>query len=246
MSQRRLALISGGTSAIGGSIIDRLHADGFAIAFTFCRNRAEAERLQREYNALAYRLDFLEEPMPSFGDEVAVLVNNAGINLSGTDALTTSEKEIEESIRVNVIGPLRLAKLVIPGMLQAGWGRIININSLYGLMRPPRRLSYTISKYSLTALTGTLANELAATGITVNDVCPGPVDSSMLRAIGSRSVDEGRHASLDEYLERTGGDVPIRRLVRPSEVAAAVSYLASDGGAACTGVSLRVDGGIAT
>jgi NAD(P)-dependent dehydrogenase (short-subunit alcohol dehydrogenase family) len=99
-------------------------------------------------------------------------------------------------------------------------------------------------KFALRAMTCSLAQELAPFGITVNDVCPGPVDSAMLRSMGAGAVEEGRYDSVEEYLASVGQDLPTRRLVLPSEVASAVSYLASPESSACTGQAIRVDGGL--
>jgi NAD(P)-dependent dehydrogenase (short-subunit alcohol dehydrogenase family) len=129
-------------------------------------------------------------------------------------------------------------------MTNSRFGRIININSRGGLTSPANRLSYAMSKHALRALTQSLANELAPYGITVNDICPGPVDSDMLRDMGTAAVSAGRFSSLDEYLDDVRADMPTRRLVDPDEVAAVAEFLIAPSSGSCNGLALRVDGAL--
>lgn len=239
----RKVFVSGGTGAIGRGIVERLANEGHTIHFSFCSSEAEARELESSLGATAHHIDYSTEWAPPIS-QADILINNAGINLSGHDVLATSQEEIEATLCVNFGAAMRLCQHFVPEMKARTWGRIVNVNSLYCLLRPRIRLSYTTSKFALRALTGTLAAELASSGITVNDVCPGPVDSQMLRTMGQLAVEAGRYGSLEEYLQGVGRDVPIGRLISPAEVAEAVAFLISDLAGACTGLSLRVDGGM--
>lgn len=239
----RRVLISGGTGTIGATLVRRFSESGDEVCFTYARSQDQATQLAQDFDAKAYRLDLLAEfDPPDFEPEV--LVNNAGVNISGHPLSETTDEEVLATIAVNVMGPLRLCRRYAPSMVQAGFGRIININSLWGLSAPANRLSYALSKHALRAITKSLAQELAPFGVTVNDICPGPIDSAMLRAMGTAAVSTGRFATLDAYLDDVRQEMPIRRLVEPRDVAAVAEFLTTDEAASCNGLAIRVDGGL--
>jgi NAD(P)-dependent dehydrogenase (short-subunit alcohol dehydrogenase family) len=130
------------------------------------------------------------------------------------------------------------------GRRDRGFGRVVTINSGMGLVPPARRLSYGASKHAMRAATRSLAQELAAYGITVNDVCPGPVDSFMFREKAQAAIDTGRFADTAAYLADFLSRVPTGSLILAAEVAAAVAFLAAEDSGSITGVALRVDGGM--
>lgn len=240
---RRRVLISGGTGAIGAALVRRFAAAGHEVSFTFNRSHQRARRLAEETNAVAYQHD-LEAGVDPPEVEPEVLVNNAGINLSGHGLDATTDDEVMRTLIVNVMGPLRLSRHYAPSMIASGFGRIININSLWGLTAPANRASYAMSKHALRALTQSLANELAPHGITVNDICPGPVESAMLRDMGMAAVAAGRFGSIDDYLDDVRREMPTRRLVDADEVAAVAEFLSSSSASSCNGLALRVDGAL--
>ncbi len=222
--------------------MERFVSHGDIVEFSYNSRQAEAEALADRYGVNAIRLNFLGSWEPP--DTVAeVLINNSGVNLSGHDLAATTDDEVRQSMEVNVIAPLRFARHFVPYMRRLGRGRVININSIYGLAAPRLRLSYAMTKFALRAFTCSLAQELAPHAITVNDICPGPVDSAMLRKMGADAVAAGRYPDLQRYLTAVGNELPLGRLIMAGEVATAAAFLASPAAAACTGLALRVDGG---
>ena len=126
-------------------------------------------------------------------------------------------------------------------MVGASWGRIITISSIYGYRAVEGNLPYTVSKHGLRGLTATVAREYGEKGITANEVCPGPVDSNMLRRIAEeRAGSEGP----EHYLQEVRDELPIKRLISPDDVAWATEFLAAEESSGVNGVSLPVDGGM--
>ena len=172
---------------------------------------------------------------------IAILINNAGSVESGPfgklDPATFSAMW-----NVHVMGAVHATRAVLPGMVERGFGRIVNIASTAGLKGYAYVSAYCAAKHALVGLTRALALETARRGVTVNAVCPGYTDTALVRESIERVADKtGReHADvLAEYVR----DTPIRRLIRPQEVAAAVLYLCSAEAAAVTGTTLAIAGG---
>ena len=143
---------------------------------------------------------------------------------------------------VHVMGAVHATRVVLPGMIERGFGRVVNVASTAGLKGYPYVAAYCAAKHALVGLTRALAAETAARGVTVNAVCPGYTDTELVRASIARVADKtGRKQAevLAEYVDNT----PIGRLVEPREVAAAVLYLCSAEAAAVTGTTLAVAGG---
>ena len=163
-----------------------------------------------------------------------MLVNNAGIDVIGpfTDSLEDTWRRL---IAVNLEGTLRATRAVLDGMIQRERGRIINLGSDAGRVGSSGEAVYSATKGGIIAFGKALAREVARHGITVNCVCPGPTDTALLEQV--RSYDEKLHASLARA-------IPLRRLGRPADVAAAVVFLASDDAAYITGQTLSVSGGL--
>ena len=163
-----------------------------------------------------------------------VLVNNAGIDVIGpfTDSHEDSWRRL---IAVNLEGTLRVTRAVIDGMIARGRGRIVNIGSDAGRVGSSGEAVYSATKGGIIAFSKALARELARHAITVNCVCPGPTDTALLEQV--RDYDAKLHAALARA-------IPLRRLGRPEDVAAAVVFLASDAAAYITGQTLSVSGGL--
>lgn len=160
---------------------------------------------------------------------ITVLVNNAGI--SAFDSFLDISEELWERVQsINLKGPFLCSQAIVPDMLEAGWGRIVNISSSSAQTGAPWMAHYAVSKGGVIGLTKALAMELAAQGVTVNHVPPGFVDTPMLR---DSPVDVDEHALT----------TPMKRAGRPEDIAAAVAYLVSDGAGYVTGQTISVNGG---
>ncbi|MGH8516475.1 MAG: SDR family NAD(P)-dependent oxidoreductase [Panacagrimonas sp.] len=237
----KVAVVTGGARGIGRAIALRLAGDGASVAVWDLRGdgaEATAEEIrQTGGHAKACVCDAsvarevarcAAETREAFGP-IRILVNNAGI--VGFDRFMTITEEMWDwMMRVNMKGPFLCTKEIVPDMLAAGWGRIINISSSSAQTGASSMSHYVASKGGLIGFTKALAVEFAATGITVNNVPPGFVDTPMLR---ESPVD------VDAFALGT----PMKRAGRPEDIAAAVAYLASEEAGYVTGHTLSVNGG---
>lgn len=216
----RTALVTGGSRGIGCAVIARLEEGGARV---LAPSRAEldlADGAAVESYAAA-----LDEP-------VDILVNNAGVNpLAGLDELT--DAALEDTLAVNLTAPLRLCRALAPGMAARGYGRIVNVSSVWTVIGKARRLPYTISKTGLNGLTRALAVELAPRGVLVNAVAPGIVATTLTR-----------QNNTPEQIAAFVGQIPLGRLAEPEEVADLIAFLCSSGNAYMTGQVLVCDGGL--
>jgi NAD(P)-dependent dehydrogenase (short-subunit alcohol dehydrogenase family) len=168
-----------------------------------------------------------------------ILVNNAAAP-QGLDRQVIDEIPLEvfdEVIRVNLRGTYLMARAAVPAMRRRRWGRIINISSMAGVIAAPRSTPYSASKAGVLGLTRALAMDVAAWGITVNAVCPGALETS--RSVLSEDPD----LDVAAEMERRGRGLPVGRVGKPEDVAAAVCYLAGDGASFMTAQMLVLDGG---
>lgn len=240
---RRNVFVSGGTGTIGEAIVRAFHSEGHNVEFSYCRDIEKSASLCDELGISSFQVDFRRGfACPTINPEI--LINNAGINESAHGILETSDEEIYDSVTVNVMAAVRYARIYLPAMEAARYGRIININSVHSIKVPAGRLSYGMGKLALRAFTQSVAQEVAAYGITVNEICPGPVDSALLRGVARRLTERGEARSPQQYIEELKDKMPMKRLIHPDEVAFAALYFASDLAAACTGQSLVIDGAL--
>ncbi|MGE5503024.1 MAG: SDR family NAD(P)-dependent oxidoreductase [Actinomycetota bacterium] len=226
------ALVTGGTRGIGRAIAERLRADGMAVTVTGTRPDGTAPE------GCAYlACDFTDTPATeAFAARVAamgfdVLVNNAGINKISPFA-DIELADFERIQRVNVTAPLLLSRAMVPGMRAKGWGRIVNLSSIWGVISREQRASYSASKFALDGMTAALAAEVARDGILVNGVAPGFIDTELTRTVLG---EDGIKAVVEQ--------VPIRRLGRADEIAAFVAWLAGPENTFISGQTIPIDGG---
>ena len=160
-----------------------------------------------------------------------ILVNDAGINLLA-GLSETDDELLQSTLEVNLLAPLRLARALAPAMAQRGWGRVVNITSVWAVVAKERRLPYIVSKTGLNGLTRAMAVEFGSNGVLVNAVAPGFVMTEMTT----------RNNSAEE-LELIARGVPLRRLAQPQEIAELVAFLASSRNSFMTGQIVVCDGG---
>lgn len=243
-NQGKVALVTGAAVGIGAAIAGQLARDGMTVLVSD-RDGVEAER-----TAASFREEGLSaEPLVldvSAPDSIAaafaavrdrhgrcdVLVNNAGVAKT-FPFVDYPLEDFERTMRVNVVGTLLCAQHAARLMIERHWGRIINIASVAGMRAVGSgRTGYGTSKAAVIGLTRQMATELAPYGITANAVSPGPVDTPMTQVLHSA-----------EFRGNYTAAIPMKRYGLPGEIAAAVSFLASNGAAYVTGTALPVDGG---
>ncbi len=240
----RTALVTGAARGIGQAIARALAADGHRVAVADVLEE-EAAATSREIGGIAVRLDVtdtgsVEEATNKAERELGpinILVNNAGWD-ELRPFLETDEAFWDRVIEVNFKGCLRLCRRVVPGMMERGYGRVVNIGSDAARVGSSLEAVYSGAKGGVVSFSKTLARETARQGVTVNAVCPGPTETPLLEGMMGRG-DQGRKA-----LEAMRRAVPMRRLGAPEEVAAAVAFLASEEAGYITGQTLSVSGGL--
>ncbi|HEX5202820.1 SDR family NAD(P)-dependent oxidoreductase [Paractinoplanes rhizophilus] len=234
-------LVTGGTGTLGEAVIQAFAKAGHRTFFQFCRNDQNATRLTDTLGATGFKIDFSADftlPMSDFD----VLVNCAGINISREQAHGVDPLIWDKMMRVNVTAPFLLSQAVLPGMLKRGWGRIINVGSIYSLRGAINRAPYVASKHALSGLTKVMALEYANTGVTCNEICPSAIDSDMIHRIAENNA-RARGMSVDDILDEYRTMNPVGRMATAGEVASAVLYLAGSEAGFINGASIPVDGG---
>jgi acetoacetyl-CoA reductase len=234
----RVAIVTGGTRGIGRSIAEALHGAGYKVAANYAGNDEAAKKCTDETGIRCFRFDVAKFESCADGVKaierdlgpVDILVNNAGIT---RDAVLHRMKPEQwgEVIATNLTSCFNMCRVVIDGMRERNFGRIVNIGSINGQAGQYGQVNYAAAKSGIHGFTKALAQEGAAKGITVNAIAPGYIDTDMVRAVPPN------------VLEKIVARVPVGRLGAASEIARGVLFLVSDEGAFITGSTLSINGG---
>ncbi|HEY6775501.1 MAG TPA: SDR family oxidoreductase [Thermoleophilaceae bacterium] len=242
----RTALVTGGASGIGAATCRRLAAEGARVAVSDL-NADGAGEVADEIDGAAYELDVRSDASIRAAVEAAerdlgpidVLVNNAGYDEWGW--FTDTDPELwDRVLAVNLRGVIAVTHVILPGMQQRGRGRIVNTASEAGRVGSSGSAVYSAAKAGVIGFTKAIAIENGRYGITCNAVAPGPIETPLLMSAPEQLGDLGKR-----IVETMIGSTNLRRLGQPEEVAAAITFLASDDASYITGQALGVSGGLA-
>lgn len=240
---QKVAYVTGGMGGIGTAVCQRLHKDGFKV-IAGCGPSRDFQKWLDEQKALGFTfyasvgnvgdwdstVEAFEKAKAEHGS-IDVLVNNAGITRDRM-FVKMSPEDWRAVIETNLNSMFNVTKQVVAGMVEKGWGRIVNISSVNGAKGQAGQTNYSAAKAGMHGFTMALAQELATKGVTVNTVSPGYIGTDMVKAI------------RPDVLEKIVGTVPVKRLGEPSEIASIISWLASEEGGYSTGAEFSVNGGL--
>jgi 3-oxoacyl-[acyl-carrier protein] reductase len=241
MLNGQIALVTGASRGIGAAIATRLAADGARVIGT-ATTAEGAARITENLAAHGGRgavldvthqesVDALIKDVEGQEGAIGILCNNAGITRD-TLLLRMKQDDWDAVMQTNLASVFRLSKVVLRGMMKARKGRIISITSVVALTGNPGQANYAAAKAGIIGFTKSLAREIGSRGITANAIAPGFIDTDMTRALS-----EAQHATLN-------AQIPLGRLGKPADIAAAVAFLCSDDAAYITGETLHVNGGM--
>ncbi len=247
----KTAVVTGGALGIGRAVCQILAGRGAAVAILDIDEKSGNELCSEIENAggsaMFERLDVsdsnsvqtaVEAANAAFGS-IDLLAVSAGIQRYGT-ATTTDDKQWDEVLGVNLKGAWNAARAALPFMLEAGGGSIVNVSSVQALASQQNVLAYTVSKHGLIGLTRSMAMDFAKDGIRVNAVCPGTVDTPMLK--WAASLDPNPQSVYDAC----NAMHPLGRIAEPREIAEVVAFLLHENASFVTGAVWTVDGGLLT
>lgn len=231
----KTVLVTGGSSGIGEQLVRELVEIGYRVYFTYCTGYERAKKIASETGAIPKYLNLLDresiEALVKEVKNVDILINNAGraeINLF----TLVSEQDYDDMLGVNLKGAFLLTQKIVPNMISKKWGRIVNVSSMWGITGGSCEVHYSASKAGIIGFTKALAKELGLSGITVNCVAPGLIDTPMSDVLD----EESKQAFCSEELV-------IPRIGVPHDVTHAIKFFISEDASYVTGQVLAVDGG---
>ncbi len=244
MSEQRLALVTGASRGIGRAVAENLGQAGHVVVGTatseagadaisayFAEQNIQGKGMVVNVSDAESLEQLMKDIKTEFSKTPEILVNNAGITRDNL-LMRMKDDEWDSIIQTNLTSIYRLSKACLRGMMKAKWGKIINIGSVVGSTGNPGQTNYCAAKAGVIGFSKSLAKEIGARGITVNVVAPGFIDTDMTQAL-----DEGQREAISS-------NIPLNRLGQPSEIAAAVGFLASTGADYITGETIHVNGGM--
>ena len=240
----RVALVTGGATGIGAATVAALAEAKITVALQYSSSENEAKQISEQLNSKGLKVEIFRADLSQkdcadelvasvkakLGD-IDILINNAGL-MSDASIIEMSDELWDQALNINLTAAFKLIRACVPSMVSKKWGRIINISSQVALVGSANHAHYAAAKAGLLGLTYSAAKEYGASGVTVNAVLPGRIQTNM---IAQRS--KGR---LDEWLAQT----PLNRLGKPEEVAGMINFLASEMASYVTGAAINVNGGL--
>jgi len=240
----KVALVTGGATGIGAATVKALAEEKITVALQYSSSQKEAKQIADQLNDKGFKVEIFQADLSQTGNaenlvaqvkqklgDIDILINNAGV-MSDASIIQMSDALWDEAININLTAAFKLIRACAPSMVSKKWGRVINISSQVALTGSANHAHYATAKAGLLGLTYSAAKEYGASGVTVNAVLPGRIETKM---IADRSI--GR---LDEWLSQT----PLNRLGRPDEVASMINFLASEKASYVTGAAINVNGGL--
>ncbi len=240
----KCALITGATRGIGKQIAITLAKQGYNIALNYRKENEELENTKKEIEEIGVQViavkgdvanfeeceNFVKQVIERFG-QIDVLVNNAGITKDML-LMRMKKEDFEQVIDTNLVGTFNVTKNVVPYMMKARSGRIINISSVVGISGNAGQTNYSASKAGIIGFTKSLAKEIASRNILVNAVAPGFIETNMTDVL------------KDDVKQEIAKNIPLKRMGTAQDVANVVKFLASDDSSYITGQVINVDGGM--
>lgn len=244
----KVALVTGGGGGFGRAIAQALADEGAQLLIADVRDSGskvadelDGVFLQADLSSMEETKELARRAVKEAG-RVDVLVNNAGVqHIDPVEEFP--EDEWARMLQIMLVAPFQLTKYLIPGMKEGGWGRIINISSIHGLVASPYKSAYTSAKHGIVGLTKTVALEVGEHGITVNAICPGYADTPLVQ---SQIAEQARTRGIPEVdvVEKVMLEpAAVKRLIDPEEVAALATFLATDDARSITGSAITIDAG---
>lgn len=236
----KVALVTGGTGGIGSAVCKRLAADGFKVISTYFEpeEQAKAWAAKQDFEVGLYPCNVsdyescvqLKQAIEADGLNVDVIVNNAGITRDAKFSKMTPDMW-RAVISTNLDSLFNVSHQFVDGMMERGWGRIVNISSVNGQKGQAGQTNYSAAKAGVHGFTKALAQEVVRKGVTVNTISPGYIGTEMVMAI------------REDVREKIVAQIPMQRLGKPEEIAAVAAFLASDDAAFITGADFSANGG---